>query len=632
MGVAMDRPTKFFFRFVFVLFFSVISMTAFADEPEKHRVLLLYYDNQGNMSNLVESFDKGLHSAFYRQDGIQIELVVEYTDLSSNLSQTYENQLVGLFKTKYGESPPDLIIANMNPYSSFLDSLCNDLFPETKIVFALYDVSFLEVLDFFPGRATGAYIESGREDTPDLIERLLPETKNIVFIGGATIEEQNTIRRLMALFNAHEDRFNITYLIGTPVGEILDTVNALPKNSIIYFTTYMGDRDGKPHLSHNLLSLISNRANVPIFSFNDAYLGYGLLGGELTSSEEMGKAIAEMALRVLDGENPGDIEPIKMSGQYIFNWEQLRKWGIDENRLPSGSTTRNREYSYFEKYKRQIVFWAGVTLLQFCLITYLIITLVMRKRAEKEKNRLKSALHQTKKMEAIGTLAGGIAHDFNNLLAAIIGFTELTLMEVKEGSQVKSNLQEVLKGAMKAKDLVSHILVFARKSMEGASLLQIRPIAEDFLKLLRSTAPSSIEIKNSFTSDSEIMANKTRIYQIFLNICTNAMEAMKNENGTIVIDVSDVTLRDDDTLHPGEYIKIWISDTGPGIRKEHLEQIFDPYFTTKEFAKGAGAGLGLSVVIGTVEGYGGKIMVDSKLNQGTTFTIYLPASTSGKKA
>lgn len=587
-------------------------------------MLLLYYDNQGNMSNLVESFDKGLRSIFKGQDGRQIELYVEYTDLSGNSSQAYENNLAELFRTKYGESPPDLIIANMNPYSDFLDSLCNDLFPQTKIIFTFYDVSFLEVLDRFPGRSTGVYIESGRKDTLDLFQQLLPKTKNIIFIGGSSEGEQSTIRRMMVLFNAHADRFNITYLIGTPLDEILDTVGTLPKDSIIYFTTYQGDIEGNSYLSHSALALISNRANVPIFSFNDSYIGYGLLGGELTSSEEMGKNIAEMALRVLDGESPEDIEPIKMTGQYTFNWEQLRKWGIDEKRLPPGSIVRNREYSFFEKYKRRIIFWGGVILLQSCLITYLIVTLVLWKRAEKERSRLESALRQAEKMEAIGTLAGGIAHDFNNILAAIIGFTELTLIEMKEGSEEESNLQAVLKGATRAKDLVSQILAFARKSMGGTSRLHIRSIAEDVLRLLRSTVPSSIEIKTTLTSDLEIMANKTRIHQIFLNICTNAVQAMKNEAGILSVDVSDITLTNDNTLCPGEYVKIRISDTGAGIPKKHLEQIFDPYFTTKEFGKGSG--LGLSVVLGIVEGYGGKVMVESKLNRGTTFTIYLPVS------
>jgi signal transduction histidine kinase len=630
MEVAMERLVYIFSRFVFVLFLSAMSVTAFADEPEKQRVLLLYYDNQGNMSNLVESFDKGLRSAFMEQESRQIDLTVEYTDLSGHPSKTYENQLLDLFKTKYAESPPDLIIANMNPYSSFLARLCDDLFPETEIIFSFYDASFLDVLDRFPGRSAGVYVESGREDTPNLIERLLPRTKNIVFIGGATEVEKNTIQRLVAMFKAHEDRFNITYLIGTPVAEILDIVGNLPEDAIIYFTTYNGDRNGNIDLSHNVLSLLSDRAHVPIFSFNDAYLGYGLLGGELTSSEEIGKTVAQMALRVLGGEAPGDIEPVKMTGQYIFNWQQLQKWGIDENRLPAESIIKNREYTFFEKYKRRIIFWAGVTLLQFCLITYLIITLVLWKRSERERTRLESALRQSQKMEAIGTLAGGIAHDFNNILSAIIGFTELTLMETEKGSQAESNLQMVLKGSLRARDLVSHILAFARKSMEETSLIRIRPIAQDVLKLLQSTVPSSIEIKTNFTSDSKIMANTARIHQIFLNICNNAVEAMKGQSGTISVDVSDVTLTGDDILRPGKYVKIWISDTGPGIPEAHLEQIFDPYFTTKEF--GEGSGLGLSVVLGVVEGYGGRVKVDSKLNHGTTFTVYLPASTPGIKA
>jgi signal transduction histidine kinase len=381
----------------------------------------------------------------------------------------------------------------------------------------------------------------------------------------------------------------------------------------------------------NLLSLISQRTDAPIFSFNDAYIGYGLLGGELTSSEEIGKTIAEIALRVLDGEKPADIEPVKITGRYTFNWKQLQKWQIDEKRLPEGSIIRNREQSFFEKYQRRIVFWTVVTLLQFALITYLGITLALRRRAERERARLESALRQSQKMEAIGTLAGGIAHDFNNILAAVVGYTELTMVTMKKGSQEASNLQEVLKGALRAKDLVSHILAFAKKSMEGTSRLHIRTVSEDVLKILRSTLPPSIEIETNFTSDSEITANKARIHQIFLNICTNAMEAMENETGKLTIDVSDITLTEDDVPRPGEYVRISISDTGSGIPEKHLDQIFAPYFSTKEFGRVAGAGLGLSVVIGTVEGCGGKIQVGSKLNQGTTFTIYLPVSKPGSQ-
>lgn len=247
-----------------------------------------------------------------------------------------------------------------------------------------------------------------------------------------------------------------------------------------------------------------------------------------------------------------------------------------------------------------------------------------QKNAEEERKKLESALRQGQKMEAIGTLAGGIAHDFNNILTAVIGYTELTLFGIEKGTRDEANLHEVLKAGRRAKDLVNQILTFARKTHEEVKPILIGPIADDVLKLLRSTIPSSIEIRKNIKTESLAMADRTRIHQIFLNICTNAVQAMGSDGGILTVNITDIVSNMDNMHKPGDYITISISDTGAGIPKENLELIFDPYFTTKN--PGEGTGLGLSVVHGIVEGYGGKIIVESELNRGTVFTIYLPAT------
>jgi signal transduction histidine kinase len=247
-----------------------------------------------------------------------------------------------------------------------------------------------------------------------------------------------------------------------------------------------------------------------------------------------------------------------------------------------------------------------------------------QKIAEEERKKLEAALHQSQKMEAIGTLAGGIAHDFNNILTAVIGYTELALFSIEKGSKEAANLHEVLKAGKRAKDLVNQILTFARKTHEEVKPILIGPIVDDVMKLLRSTTPSSIEIRKKIETESLVMADRTRIHQIFLNICTNAVQAMESNGGILDISITDIYFDRNNGLKPGEYIKITISDTGTGIPNENLELIFDPYFTTKR--QGEGTGLGLSVVHGIVEGYGGKIFVNSELDRGTTFTVYLPAT------
>jgi len=248
-----------------------------------------------------------------------------------------------------------------------------------------------------------------------------------------------------------------------------------------------------------------------------------------------------------------------------------------------------------------------------------------------ELKHLESQLLQSQKLEAIGNLAGGIAHDFNNILSAVIGYAELSIADIAHGSALEKNLKEILRAGVRAKDLVKHILTFARRSDEELKPVKVSSVAIEVLKLLRSTLPTSIAISAQVNSNSLVMADPTQIHQIFMNLCTNAAHAMEVSGGTLTVSLSDVTWTAKDNeptldLVPGPYLKLMIADTGVGIPETHLDSIFEPYFTTK--SQGEGTGLGLSVVHGIVKGYDGEIRVESKADQGTAFTIFLPVTGS----
>ena len=242
---------------------------------------------------------------------------------------------------------------------------------------------------------------------------------------------------------------------------------------------------------------------------------------------------------------------------------------------------------------------------------------------------LEAQLLQSQKMESIGNLAGGIAHDFNNILSSVIGFTELSLDEVEKGTHIEDNLQEIYTAGKRAKDLVKQILAFARQSGEELKPIQVDTIATEVLKFIRYSIPTTIEIKQNMESDSLIMGNATQVHQILMNLFTNAAHAMEDKGGILEFSLKDVVMdrgvnRENLDLKPGNYIEIKVSDTGSGIAPEIIGSIFDPYFTTK--GPGEGTGMGLATVHGIIESYGGKILVDSKPEQGTVFTIYLPVT------
>lgn len=256
---------------------------------------------------------------------------------------------------------------------------------------------------------------------------------------------------------------------------------------------------------------------------------------------------------------------------------------------------------------------------------------------ETEKRQLQERLQQARKMEAIGTLAGGIAHDFNNILAPIIGYTQLAIEDAPKHSGIRDKLENVLKGAMRARDLIQQILAFSRQKEMAKRPINIAPIAKEALKLLRSTIPRNIEINQQIPkSFPSVMGDPTEIYEIIMNLCTNAYHAMEQTGGRLTVMLEARESAPDDGagegLPAGNYCVLTVQDTGKGIPESIMGQIFDPYFTTKKIGKGSG--LGLSVVHGIVKDYRGDIRVESEVEQGTVIQVFLPATAGpvpGKK-
>ncbi len=247
-----------------------------------------------------------------------------------------------------------------------------------------------------------------------------------------------------------------------------------------------------------------------------------------------------------------------------------------------------------------------------------------RKHAEALQSR-------SQKLESLGTLAGGIAHDFNNILLAITGNTKLAIADLPPDHVAQQSLAEIAKAGSRATDLVRRILTFSRPSEIKRQVLDLQPVIEEALKLVRATLPATIAFRTAFAPNlPPVLADSTQMHQIIVNLATNAAHAIGSKSdGAIEIRLDAVQFTDGETstslvLPEGSYVRLFVSDNGCGMDRATLERIYDPFFTTK--GPGEGTGLGLSVVHGIMKNYDGGITVYSDPGSGTTFRLFFPAA------
>jgi len=256
------------------------------------------------------------------------------------------------------------------------------------------------------------------------------------------------------------------------------------------------------------------------------------------------------------------------------------------------------------------------------------ISSLLKKREEQGEGESRTL--QGQKLEAVRTLAGGIAHDFNNILTTILGYTRMASRDVTGGidsTVVKDELNEVRRAAQKARDLVNQLLVFSRHAQRKFTPLVLGEAVRETLKMLRQMLPSNIEIEERLDDEGYVLGDPNLIHQAVMNLCSNAVNAMAGQGGTLNVSIERVSMDDEAAsvapdLSPGPYLVLRVHDTGPGMNHKVRHRAFEPYFSTR--FKGRGSGLGLSVVHGIAGDHGGTVICTSQPGEGTSFDLYLP--------
>ncbi len=232
-------------------------------------------------------------------------------------------------------------------------------------------------------------------------------------------------------------------------------------------------------------------------------------------------------------------------------------------------------------------------------------------------------------MEALGTLSAGIAHDFNDIIYAVNGYAELALEASLAAADRENYLNSTIKAGERAEEIIKQILTFSRKSDQEPKPLDISPVVKECLHFLREAIPSTVDIDSHMVNETPlIIATPDQIYQVFINLCSNAVHSIGQDQGMIMVSLATVDLDQEfcerESLGPsGTFVKLAVKDTGCGMSPEILARIFEPHFSTK--GNGGDTGLGLPTVLGIVRSVGGTVTVDSQVDNGTTFNLFFRA-------
>ena len=260
------------------------------------------------------------------------------------------------------------------------------------------------------------------------------------------------------------------------------------------------------------------------------------------------------------------------------------------------------------------------------LLGFLIDVTEEKKEAE-QRRQFEKRLQQAERMESLGVLAGGVAHDFNNLLTPILAHAEILEYHLPPNSPLKNNAREIVRAAERAADLAKQILSFSRDTGGEPRPMDLAPLVKEAVKFIRSGLPATIQLNESIrVADATIQTEPTKIHQIVMNLCVNAVQALKGK-GSVEVGLESVPADDLPSLpappaQAHSYARLWVADTGPGIPEEILPKIFEPFFTTKRHQ--GGTGMGLANVRRIVEEMGGTISVTSQEGKGARFDVYLP--------
>jgi len=589
------------------------------------RVVVLYWDNKefpGN-AKFEESFKSQLQLD-RRQD---VEYFPEYLEASrfpeENTAVSFRNYL----RAKYANRTVDVVVASADAPLRFLLEYRSELFSKSPIVFVANDPPKPDALAAAAG-ATGIHYKNAYRETVDLALRLHPGTKRVFVVSG-TPQQDRRFEKITQRELSGFEKVEIVYLTDLPLNELIARTSSLPPQSVILYVWQQSlNEQGKLLDSYEVLSRIAPGSSAPIYGFGTVILGSGIVGGYLQGPEMNGAKMADLVERILSGTSVREM-PVEQSQKVpMFDWRELRRWGVLESSLPPASVVRYREFTFWELYKWRIVAVIALVILQSALIAILLVERRRRQRARRALDQLNAELESrieirtaelNAKSRELETFAYSVAHDLKAPLRGIDGYSRI-LLEEYTGSLDSEGLR-FLKTIQNSTDemnqLIDDLLAYSRLERRELTTdrVELAPIVNSLVEeKRRETTERSIDFVIDING-ATALADSSGLAQSLRNYLDNAIKFTRKV-AEPRIEVG--------SKENAESCVLWVRDNGIGFDMKHHDQIFNIFQRLNVTHDYPGTGIGLAIVRKAMERMGGRAWAESKPGHGATFYLEIP--------
>ena len=595
----------------------------FAAEPK--RVMLLY--SFGRDFNPWSEYAKAIRTELDRQSPWPLDIIENSLITARFSDENPEAPFVEYLRALFAKHPLDLIVSIGAPAASFVQRHRQQLFATTPMVLMAVDQRRVQYSDLTANDAVVA-VKINYLSAFENILKVLPDTKDVVVVVGSSPIEKFWKEAIGKEIEPLANRFKLSWTDELSFEALLKQASALPPHTAIFWELMIVDAAGVVYEGDGPLKRLHAVANAPIFSYDKSFFGSGIVGGPLLLVADSSRETAAVAVRILGGEKPGEIStpPVQFASP-LFDWREMQRWGISENRLPPGSKILFRNPTALEQYRAYVLAVIAAILIQSALISWLLYEHRRRRKAEVEARQRMSELAHMNRHATVGELSASLAHEINQPLGAILAHAETAELMINSLSPNMDGIKEILadikRDDQRAGEIIRRLRSILKKAPSEVKDFDLNEVVREVFDFLAVQARArKVTISDVPAPEMlQVQGDRIQIQQVILNLIVNGMDA--------VSDASDGQRRiiGRTAQLDAAFAEVSISDFGPGISSDDLEKVFDPFFSTKT----KGLGMGLSIARTIIEAHGGRIWAENQATGGAVFRLVLPLAKSVHK-